>query len=114
MIVYDICRQIYTLSIFQIIADDDLIALVSDELFQPQVVWKLEDVQVSISVPYSCLGSSLVCSYILHEQVTCGTLGLSTATVKLIGADGDEHIACSVGTGPVDAAYKAVDLIVKV
>lgn len=53
-------------------------------------------------------------SCVLHEQVTCGTLGLSTATVKLTGANGDEHIACSVGTGPVDAAYKAVDLIVKV
>lgn len=47
-------------------------------------------------------------------QVTCGSLGLSTATVKLSGINGDEHIACSVGTGPVDAAYKAVDLIVKV
>lgn len=29
-------------------------------------------------------------------------------------ADGMEHVACSVGTGPVDSAYKAVDLIVKV
>ena len=47
-------------------------------------------------------------------QVTCGTLGLSTATVKLIDADGKEHIECSVGTGPVDAAYKAIDLITKV
>ncbi|CAI9778231.1 unnamed protein product [Fraxinus pennsylvanica] len=28
--------------------------------------------------------------------------------------DGAEHVACSVGTGPVDAAYEAVDLIVKV
>lgn len=73
------------------ITDDDLIALVSDEVFQPQVVWKLGDV-----------------------QVTCGSLGLSTATVRLIAADGEEHTACSVGTGPVDAAYKAVDLIVKV
>ena len=47
-------------------------------------------------------------------QVTSGTLGLSTATVKLITADNEEKIACSVGTGPVDAAYKAVDGIVKV
>lgn len=47
-------------------------------------------------------------------QVTCGTLGLSTATVKLLDVDGKEHIACAVGTGPVDSAYKAVDLIVKV
>ncbi|XP_030528190.1 2-isopropylmalate synthase A-like isoform X2 [Rhodamnia argentea] len=73
------------------VADADIRALVSDEVFQPTVVWKLHDL-----------------------QVTCGTLGLSTATVKLIGADGKEHIACSVGTGPVDSAYKAVDLIVKV
>ncbi|EYU26034.1 hypothetical protein ABFS82_07G090800 [Erythranthe guttata] len=75
----------------KIITDDDLIALVSDEVFQPVVIWKVEDV-----------------------QVTCGSLGLSTATVKLIDADGAEYISCSVGTGPVDAAYKAVDLVVKV
>lgn len=47
-------------------------------------------------------------------QVTCGTLGLSTATVKLTDADGKTHVTCSVGTGPVDAAYKAIDLIIKV
>ena len=47
-------------------------------------------------------------------QVTCGTLGLSTATVKLINVDGGTHVACSVGTGPVDSAYKAVNIIVKV
>ncbi|KAM0005223.1 putative 2-isopropylmalate synthase [Helianthus debilis subsp. tardiflorus] len=68
----------------KIITDDDLIALVSDEVFQPTVIWKFGDV-----------------------QVTCRTLGLSTATVKLIADDGTEQIACSTGTGPVDAAYKA-------
>lgn len=47
-------------------------------------------------------------------QVTCGTLGLSTATVKLVSSDGSMQVACSVGTGPVDSAYKAVDMIVKV
>lgn len=47
-------------------------------------------------------------------QVTCGTLGLSTATVKLITSDGEEKIACSIGSGPVDAAYKAIDSIVQV
>ena len=36
------------------------------------------------------------------------------ATVKLIDANGEEHIACANGTGPVDSAYKAVDVIVKV
>ena len=34
--------------------------------------------------------------------------------MKLIGPDGEEKIACSVGTGPVDAAYKAVDQIIQV
>ncbi|GFY92899.1 methylthioalkylmalate synthase-like 4 [Actinidia rufa] len=72
------------------ITDDELIALVSDIVFQPQVVWKLGDV-----------------------QVTCGTLGLPMATVRLIDANGEEHIACANGTGPVDSAYKAVDVIVK-
>ena len=32
----------------QNIADDDLIALVSDVVFQPQVVWKLGDIQVCV------------------------------------------------------------------
>ncbi|CAN0923152.1 2-isopropylmalate synthase 1, chloroplastic [Linum grandiflorum] len=72
------------------VTDADLIALVSDAVFQPESIWKLHDL-----------------------QVTCGTLGLSTATVKLTDANGEEHVACSVGTGPVDSAYKAVDLIVK-
>ncbi|CAL9215451.1 unnamed protein product [Arabidopsis halleri] len=72
------------------VTDADIIALVSDEVFQPEAVWKLLDI-----------------------QITCGTLGLSTATVKLADADGKEHVACSIGTGPVDSAYKAVDLIVK-
>ncbi|EXB68695.1 2-isopropylmalate synthase 1 [Morus notabilis] len=72
------------------VTDADLKALVSDEIFQPEVVWKLVDL-----------------------QVTCGTLGPSTATVKLVDADGKEYDARSEGTGPVDSAYKAVDLIVK-
>ncbi|MED6130863.1 2-isopropylmalate synthase 2, chloroplastic [Stylosanthes scabra] len=72
------------------VTDADLRALVSDEVFQAEPIWKLDDL-----------------------QVTCGTLGLSTATVKLCGLDGTTHVACSVGTGPVDSAYKAIDLIVK-
>ncbi|KAJ1385831.1 Pyruvate carboxyltransferase [Sesbania bispinosa] len=72
------------------ITDADLRALVSDEVFQAEPIWKLGDL-----------------------QVTCGTLGLSTATVKLVGQDGSTRVACSVGTGPVDSAYKAIDLIVK-
>ncbi|KAI4334753.1 hypothetical protein L6164_013465 [Bauhinia variegata] len=55
------------------VTDDDLIALVSDEVFQAKPI----------------------------------------STVRLISIDGHEHIACSVGTGPVDSAYKVVELIVK-
>ncbi|CAF2084022.1 BnaA06g12630D [Brassica napus] len=72
------------------VTDADIIALVSDEVFQPEALWRLLDI-----------------------QITCGTLGLSTATVKLVDADGKEHVACSMGAGPVDSAYKAIDLIVK-
>ncbi|KAK8609853.1 hypothetical protein V6N13_093265 [Hibiscus sabdariffa] len=73
------------------VTDADLIALVLDEVFQPEFVWKH-----------------------LDQLVTCGTLGLSTATVKLIDADLREHVAGSVGTRPIDSTYKAVDLIIKV
>ncbi len=47
-------------------------------------------------------------------QVVCGTMGLPTATVRLRGPDGEESIGIGMGTGPVDAAYKAIDSIVKV
>ncbi|KAI8560860.1 hypothetical protein RHMOL_Rhmol04G0288500 [Rhododendron molle] len=47
------------------------------------------------------------------KKVTCGTLDLPMATVRLIDANGEEHIACANGTGPVDSAYKAIDHIVK-
>ncbi|KAJ4787105.1 2-isopropylmalate synthase 2 [Rhynchospora pubera] len=73
------------------VTDEDMEALLSDEIFQPKVIWSLGEI-----------------------QVTCGTLGLSTATVKLVASDGEEKIACSVGTGPVDAAYNAIDSIVQV
>lgn len=104
----------------QRVTDADIRALVSDEVFQPAVVWKLHDLQVCLpsfsSFYHGDSNSNPSSEKIIANvmQVTCGTLGLSTATVKLISADGKEHIACSVGTGPVDSAYKAVDLIVKV
>ncbi|KAM7467362.1 hypothetical protein LguiB_014924 [Lonicera macranthoides] len=85
-----VLSRIITYDDFEVMTDDDLIALVLDGVLQPQVVWKVGDVQVA-----------------------CGHLGLSTATIRLIDDCGEEHIACAVGTGPVDAAYKAVDLIVK-
>ena len=45
-------------------------------------------------------------------HVGCGTLGMPTATVRLRSRHGDVRVQASVGTGPVDAAYKAIDAIV--
>ena len=72
------------------ITDADLEALVSDELYQPRVIFTLDGLQVA-----------------------CGTMGLPTATVRLIGPDGKVYTHASIGTGPVDAAFKAVDAIVQ-
>ncbi|MGB5811342.1 MAG: 2-isopropylmalate synthase [Polyangiales bacterium] len=72
------------------ITDADLVALVSDELYQPTEYWRLEALQVG-----------------------CGT-GMPTATVKLVGPDGQTHTAAEVGTGPVDAVYKAIQDLVHV
>ncbi|MEM8606861.1 MAG: 2-isopropylmalate synthase [Myxococcota bacterium] len=72
------------------ITDADLVALVSDELYQPKEYWRLEAIQVG-----------------------CGT-GMPTATVKLVGPDGQVQTAAAVGTGPVDAVYKAVQQLVHV
>lgn len=47
-------------------------------------------------------------------QVVCGTMGLPTATVQMKGPDGLTRIGVGVGTGPVDAAYKAIDSLVDV
>ena len=45
-------------------------------------------------------------------HVGCGTLGMPTATVRLRSSAGDVRVHASIGTGPVDAAYKAIDAIV--
>jgi 2-isopropylmalate synthase len=45
-------------------------------------------------------------------QVACGTQGMATATVRLRAPDGIVKMQASVGTGPVDAAYKAIDALV--
>jgi 2-isopropylmalate synthase len=71
--------------------DADLIALASDERATVPELWALETL-----------------------QVVCGTTGLPTATVRLRDASGVTHVQASVGTGPVDASYKAIDAIVKV
>ncbi len=73
------------------ITDADLEALVSDEIYQPQEIFSMDGLQVA-----------------------CGTIGMPTATVRLIGPDGELKVQAAIGTGPVDAAYKAIDEIVQV
>lgn len=50
----------------------------------------------------------------MSVQVVCGTMGLPTATVQMLGPDGITHVATGLGTGPVDAAYKAIDSLIRV
>jgi 2-isopropylmalate synthase len=71
------------------VTDADLEALMTDELARPQEFYRLEDM-----------------------QVVCGTMGMPTATVKLVTMEGSEYVRAAVGVGPVDACYKAVDEIV--
>jgi 2-isopropylmalate synthase len=71
------------------ITDADLEALIEDQAYQSEEVYRLDGLQVA-----------------------CGTMGLPTATVRLVGPDGSLHINAVVGTGPVDATYKAIDGVV--
>lgn len=71
------------------ITDLDLEALIADEFYQPLSVFSLDGLQVA-----------------------CGTMGMPTATVRLKGPDGKIHTEAAIGTGPVDAAFKAIDAIV--
>lgn len=74
----------------KVVTDADLEALVADETSQAQEFFRLADI-----------------------QVVCGTMGMPTATVRLLDAEGKEHTHASIGTGPVDASYRAVDAIVE-
>ncbi len=73
----------------KVITDADLEALIADEFYQPLSVYSLEGLQVA-----------------------CGTMGMPTATVRLKGPDGKIHTEAAIGTGPVDATYKAINSIV--
>ncbi|MBM3178885.1 MAG: 2-isopropylmalate synthase [Chloroflexi bacterium] len=73
------------------VTDLDLEALIADEFYRPRDVYLLSGMQVS-----------------------CGTMGMPTATVRLRGPDGIIHTVAAIGTGPVDATYKAIDSIINV
>jgi len=47
-------------------------------------------------------------------QVTCGDRGIPTAAIRLVGPDGEILADAALGTGPVDAVYKAINRIVGV
>jgi 2-isopropylmalate synthase len=49
-----------------------------------------------------------------HIEVSCGNHNIPTATVRLIGPDGQAVADADLGAGPVDAIYKAINRIVKV
>jgi 2-isopropylmalate synthase len=74
----------------KVVTDADLEALFADEVSGAKEFYKLGDI-----------------------QITCGTMGMPTATIRLVDMHGDEHIHASVGVGPVDASYRAVDAVVQ-
>ncbi len=47
-------------------------------------------------------------------QVSCGDRGIPTASVILTKPNGESFAEAAIGTGPVDATFKAIDKIVKV
>ena len=49
-----------------------------------------------------------------HVEVSCGDHSIPTATVRLIAPDGQALADAALGTGPVDAVYKAINRIVRV
>jgi 2-isopropylmalate synthase len=73
------------------ISDRDLEAIVNDEIRHAPEAFKLD-----------------------HVQVSCGDRAIPTATVTVVMPDGQEITDASVGTGPVDAVYKAINRIVNV
>ena len=49
-----------------------------------------------------------------HVEVSCGDHSIPTATVRLIAPDGQTLADAALGTGPVDAVYKAINRIVRI
>jgi 2-isopropylmalate synthase len=72
------------------VADADLHALVHDDAKPLEEAYTLEGLQVG-----------------------CGTQGMPTATVRLRASNGHVRVHASVGTGPVHAAFRAIDALVQ-
>lgn len=73
------------------VSDRDLEAIVNDEIQQAPELFRLE-----------------------HVQVSCGDHSRPTATVTLRTPDGQELTDAAIGTGPVDAVYKAINRVVDI
>jgi 2-isopropylmalate synthase len=72
------------------ISDADLSVLARQQITDPDAVHTLQDLQVA-----------------------CGQPGMSTATVR-IESTGKVDTAAAIGSGPVDAAFRAIDQLVKI
>jgi 2-isopropylmalate synthase len=71
------------------VSDWDIEAIIGDEIRLVPEAYRLEQV-----------------------QVVCGDHAEPTATVRLVDAKGVERTDAAVGTGPVDAVYKAINRII--
>jgi 2-isopropylmalate synthase len=72
------------------VSDADLAVIARRQITDPEAIFGLRDLQVA-----------------------CGQPGLSTATVRLEGPEGP-RAAAAIGSGPVDAAFRAIDQLVGV
>jgi 2-isopropylmalate synthase len=75
----------------KVVTDADIEAIIADEIYQPPEIWHLN-----------------------HIQVSCGDHSIPTASVSLTGPDNQEYKDAALGTGPVDAAYAAINRIIGV
>ncbi|HRN66551.1 MAG TPA: 2-isopropylmalate synthase [Promineifilum sp.] len=75
----------------KVVTDADIEAIIADEIYQPPVIWQLE-----------------------HIQVSCGDHSIPTASVVMIGPDGEQYQDAALGSGPVDAVYQAINRIIGV
>ncbi len=73
----------------KVVTDADIEAIIADEIYQPPEIWKLNQIQVS-----------------------CGDHSIPTVSVSLTGPDGTTYMDAALGTGPVDAAYQAMNRII--
>ncbi|WP_420644685.1 2-isopropylmalate synthase [Candidatus Leptofilum sp.] len=73
----------------KVVTDADIEAIIADEIYQPPEIWKLN-----------------------HIQVSCGDHSIPTVSVSLTGPDDTTYMDAALGTGPVDAAYQAINRII--